>query len=92
MEQELVFDMILEAHDYVIPDSFKSVLRFAHFFHNTSIDMGVEMPALNIGHVSSFDWHCEKHWNYLPALVIGWVSQVLLGVQRWQDTLMVNDI
>jgi len=92
MEEELVFDMVLEPHDNVVPNCAESVLRFAHFLHHTSVDMGVEVPALNVRHVASLDRHCEQHWDHLPRSVILWVSQAFVTVKRRQDSIVINDV
>lgn len=92
MEEELVFDMVLEPHDNVVPYCAESVLRFAHLLHHASIDMCVEVPALDVGHVASLDRHCEQHRDYLPCRVINWVSKAFVRVKRRQNSVVINDV
>ena len=54
-----MFEMVLESHDYVVPNGAEPVLSCAHFFHNASVDMGIEMPALDVVHIASFYGHGE---------------------------------
>ena len=61
MEHKLVFDMVLESHDYVVPNGAEPVLTRAHFLHDASVDMGIEMPALNVAHIASLDGHGEAN-------------------------------
>ena len=48
MEKELVFDVVLEPHDDVVPNCAESVLILPHFFHNTSVNMRIKVPTLNV--------------------------------------------
>ena len=54
MQSELSFDVVLETKNNVMPDAIE--LRFAglHLFYNTRVDMGIEVPTLNVTHIRSF--------------------------------------
>ena len=55
MEKELVLEMILEAHDDVVPNCAHSVLALRHHLGHTSVDVTVEMPALDVIKIASLD-------------------------------------
>ena len=55
MEDELVFEMVLEAHDNVVPDCAHSILALRHQLSHTGVHVSVEMPAFNVVKVASLD-------------------------------------
>ena len=63
MEHKLIFDMVLESHDEVVPDGAESILVFAHHRNDASINMCIEVPALDVAHVAPLDWHSKADWN-----------------------------
>ena len=75
MEQELIFHMVLESHYNVVPNCAESVLILPHLRHNTSVDVSVEMPALDIVHVASLDWDGEANRDGSPGVIVCRVSK-----------------
>ena len=63
MEHKLIFDMVLESHDDVVPNGAESILVFAHHCHNASAYVCIEVPALDVAHVAPFDGHGKADWN-----------------------------
>ena len=83
MEEKLVFNMVLEPHNDVVPNGAHSFLTFSHLSSHTGINVRIKVPTLDIGEVSSLNGHCEAHRNYLPSVVVVGISQRFLSVQRW---------
>ena len=54
MQSELSFDVVLKAKNNVMPDAIELSFGGLHLFYNTRVDMGIEMPTLNVTHISSF--------------------------------------
>ena len=80
MKEELTFQVVLKPHDDVVPDGFEARRVGAHFLFDTSVHMGVKVPALNVGYVAAFDRHRDAHWNHVPVSIVSGVGQVLLLV------------
>ena len=80
MEDKLIFQVMLEAHDQIVPNGAESILMLSHFLDNTGVDMRVEMPAFDIAHVAPLDGHSEADWNREPSVVVRRVCKSLLLV------------
>ena len=80
VEEELVFDMVLEPHNDVVPDGAHPFLTLTHFGSDTGVYVSIKVPTLNISKVSSLNGHREAHRNYLPSVVIVGISKRFLRI------------
>ena len=80
MEDKLIFQVVLEAHDQIVPNGAESILMLSHLLDNTGVDVRVEMPAFHITHVAPLDGHSEADWNREPSVVVRRVCKSLLLV------------
>ena len=80
VEEELVFDMVLEPHNDVVPDCAHPFLALSHLGSNTSAYVSIKVPTLYIGNITSLYGHGEAHRNYLPSVVIIGISERLLCI------------
>ena len=92
MEQELILHMVLEPHYNIVPNCAESVLTRLHLRHDASVDMSVKMPALDIAHVAPLYRDGEADGDGGPAIVVCGVSEFLLLVQGWKDSVAVHQI
>ena len=83
VEQELVLDMVLEPHNYVVPNGAHPFLTLSHLGSDAGVDVRIKVPTLYIGKVTSLNGHCKAHRNYLPCVVIVGIGQRFLCIQRW---------
>ena len=80
MEDKLIFQVMLEAHDQIIPNCAEPILTLSHFLNNTGVEVRIEMPAFHIAHVAPLDGHSEADRNREPSVVVCWVCEGLLLV------------
>ena len=83
VEEELVFDMVLESHNDVVPDCAHPFLALSHLGSNTSVYVSIKVPTLYIGNITSLYGHREAHRNYLPSVVIVGIGKCFLRIQGW---------
>ena len=83
VEEELVFDMVLEPHNYVVPNGAHPFLTLSHLGSYTSVYVSIKVPTLYIGNITPLYRHREAHRNNLPSVVIVGIGQRFLCIQRW---------
>ena len=84
--------MVLEAHYDVVPDGAEPVLTLLHLGDDTGVDVRVEVPALDIAHVATLDWHGEADGDREPCTIVGRISESFLGVHGREHTITMDYI
>ena len=81
MEDELILDVMLEPHDQVVPNGAESGLVLTHLGHHAGVNVGIEVPALNILSIFPLDRYSDAKRNDVPRGVVCRISNLFLLVQ-----------